>query len=78
MYYEDGTKEYEGGFMEDEYSGKGTYYYKDGSKYVGLFKNNKFDGLGTKFNSDGTKLQEGLWKEGEFVKEQAIHQPEEE
>ena len=64
--------------MEDKFQDKGTYYYKDGSKYVGLFKNNKFDGLGTKFNSDGTKLQEGLWKEGEFVEEQAIPQPEEE
>ena len=72
MYYTNGTKEFEGGFYDDQYSGKGSYYYKDGSKYVGLFDKNKFNGLGTKFNPDGTKLQEGLWKEGEFVKEQAI------
>ena len=78
VYYKDGAKEFEGEFYNDQYSGKGTYHYKDGTKYVGLFKNNKFDGLGTKFNPNGTKIHEGLWKEGEFVEEKAVPQPKEE
>ena len=74
LLYEDGSKQYEGEFRDDQFAGNGTYYYKDGSKYVGFFRNNMYDGLGTEFSPDGTKLQEGLWKAGEFVKEQAIPQ----
>jgi len=41
-----------------------------GAKYVGQFKNNVYDGFGTRYRADGSIIQQGIWKNGEFVQGQ--------
>jgi regulation of enolase protein 1 (concanavalin A-like superfamily) len=63
---------YEGEWINGEKSGKGTYYgqFNDGSKYkyVGEWLNNKENGKGVIYLEDGSIYQEGLYKNGDFVK----------
>lgn len=37
---------YEGDFVENEFSGEGTYLFASGDKYVGQFCNGRYNGLG--------------------------------
>jgi hypothetical protein len=45
LYFANGNL-YSGGFVEDEFSGKGTFTHKNGDTYVGEFLNNKKSGQG--------------------------------
>jgi hypothetical protein len=37
---------YEGDFVENEFSGNGTYTFASGDKYVGEFRNGRYNGSG--------------------------------
>ncbi|MBS4168787.1 hypothetical protein [Parachlamydia sp. AcF125] len=57
--------EYEGGFINGEYYGKGVVTYSDGSTYEGRFKNDKHAGRGT-YKYAGNGHSEGYTYEGCF------------
>ena len=46
--------------------GSGTMTWPDGRKYVGQFQNGRMDGRGV-MNYPGGKVEDGLWKQGEFL-----------
>ena len=68
--YADGEN-YVGEWKDDKQHGQGTYTFGEGEwegdKYVGEWKDDNKHGQGTYTYSDGT-VEEGLWKEGEFIK----------
>ncbi len=82
-FYEDGSKRYQGEFLEGKRNGYWVYWYEDGTKWSeGYFKDDLRDGYGTTWHSNGQKhfegsyaagVRVGIWKfyteEGEMVKE---------
>ena len=58
---------YNGNFKNGEKSGEAEYSMNNGNKYIGKFKNDKYHGKGKIINKDGTIIQEGKFKEGNFV-----------
>jgi len=46
---------YEGYFINDKRSGKGTQFYESGTKYVGDWKNDKIEGKGVITYVNGAK-----------------------
>ena len=56
MFYPDGTLRYKGEFVQDQRSGKGTYYFSNGDKYVGDFLRNVPHGKGTYHFQDGERF----------------------
>ena len=41
LYYENGSILYDGYFIQDNFEGKGTYYYEDSKYYIEKWKNEK-------------------------------------
>ena len=70
----DGEK-YVGEFRDDKRSGQGTFTWSNGEKYVGEFRDNKRNGKGTRYSASGSVLGEGLWKDGELVREGEVTPP---
>lgn len=64
--YPDGSK-YEGGFANGKYSGQGVFTFANGDKYTGAFKDNYPNGQGIRTYQNGTPVENGEWREGEFV-----------
>jgi hypothetical protein len=58
---------YTGNFVDDFYSGQGTYRWAGGQKYVGEFFANEKHGFGTYYYSTGSPRQQ-LWEYGNFVR----------
>jgi hypothetical protein len=50
-------------------SGKGTYFYPDGSKYVGDWLNDKKHGQGTLYKPDGSVDYSGHWLAGQRARD---------
>ncbi len=67
MYYADGSKEYEGNWVNGKMEGHGVYYWDNGDRYEGYLVNDKKEGNGVEYNKDGTVKRKGEWKEDEFV-----------
>lgn len=73
LYGENGKLLYDGNFVNNEYSGKGTLYYNDEEKveYTGDFASNKFEGEGKLYYENGQINYEGAFiaglKNGEGV-----------
>ncbi len=51
---------YEGSLVDDQFHGKGTFYFANGNKYVGDWINNKRQGYGIMYFADGDRY-EGEW-----------------
>ncbi len=66
-YHADGSKKYEGNWVNGNMEGHGVYYWDNGDRYEGYFVNDKKEGNGVKYNKDGTVKQKGEWKKNEFV-----------
>ena len=58
---------YVGEYRDDKRHGEGTYTFADGAKEVGTFKNGKLNGYAVSYAADGTILQQGIWKDDEFL-----------
>lgn len=71
----DGEK-YVGEFRDDKRSGQGTFTWANGEKYVGEFWDNKRNGKGIRYSASGSVLEQGLWKDGELVREVDVTPPE--
>jgi hypothetical protein len=69
--WSDGGK-HVGQFKDNQRNGQGTFTFADGKKYVGQYSNDKRNGLGTLYSPNGTILQQGLWRDGNFVQTQSI------
>jgi len=54
---------YEGDYRNDVMSGRGTYYFQDGTKYIGEFFNNTFNGFGC-YEWPNKARYEGPYKDG--------------
>ena len=67
LYGKDGTKLYEGQWLNDKQNGYGTYYYSDGSVYTGNWKNGIRNGNGTLIDKNQNKISEGMWIDDKFV-----------
>jgi len=52
---------YEGSLVDDQFHGKGTFYFANGNKYVGDWINNKRQGYGIMYFADGDRY------EGQFM-----------
>ena len=66
-YNENGTKKYEGDWVNDRCSGKGILYYENGNKkYEGDWVNDKWSGKGIYYYQNGTKEYEGNWVNGRY------------
>lgn len=61
------TENYTGDFVNDHYSGQGTYRWQSGSKYTGGFFANEKHGYGTFYYETGTARQQ-LWEYGRFIR----------
>jgi len=59
----EGTRRYEGDYVDDKKEGQGIFYWPDGRKYEGGWKNGKQHGIGT-YTSAGGKTKQGEWDEG--------------
>ena len=59
LYYEDGTIEYKGDFVNDYFEGNGKYIYKDNSNYIEEFYKNFRHGKGIYYNGDKSIKYEG-------------------
>ena len=70
----DGEK-YVGEFRDDKRSGQGIFTWSNGEKYVGEFRDNKRNGKGTRYSASGSVLEQGLWKDGELVREGEVTPP---
>ncbi|MDA9807839.1 hypothetical protein N9B89_00440 [Flavobacteriales bacterium] len=66
--YEDGDK-YIGEWKDGNKHGQGTFIWANGDKYIGEFKLQLRDGNGKFILLKEGLIQEGLWKEGEFLGE---------
>jgi len=60
----DGSRVYDGHFVNGKRDGHGIYKYPKGGVYTGLFKNNKRHGQGVYTRPDGTIIH-GIWKHGQ-------------
>ena len=58
---------YNGNFKNGEKSGEAEYSMNNGNKYIGKFKHGKYHGKGKIIGKDGNIIQEGKFKEGNFV-----------
>ena len=58
---------YEGNFINGTIHGQGCHINSEGEKYVGEFKKGKKDGKGKLIDIKGNIIQEGLWREDEFL-----------
>ena len=58
---------YEGMFVNGTIHGEGSYINTEGEKYVGEFKKGKKDGKGKLVDMKGNVIQEGFWKQDEFL-----------
>ena len=67
MIFTDGCV-YEGGFINDKFSGIGKITYKSGSWHEGSFKNGKKNGLGKYYDSKTRKITKGMLKNKELIK----------
>ena len=75
-YYHSGYTLYEGDFLDDEFHGKGVYFYenilkrgeKGDTNYIGDFKNGKMSGRGIMYDWDDShsKIYEGQFLNNEF------------
>jgi len=70
----DGEK-YIGEFRDDKRSGQGTFAWTNGEKYVGEFRDNKRNGKGIRYSASGSVLEQGIWKDGELVREVEVTPP---
>ena len=70
----DGEK-YVGEFRDDKRSGQGTFTWANGEKYVGEFRDNKRNGKGIRYSASDSVLEQGLWKDGELVREVEVAPP---
>ncbi len=60
VYNPDVDERYEGGLVNDQFHGKGTFFFANGNKYVGDWVNNKRQGYGVMYFADGDRY-EGQW-----------------
>lgn len=74
FFWPDGEK-YVGEFRDDKRSGQGTFTWSNGEKYVGEFRDNKRNGKGIRYSASGSVLEQGLWKDGELVREVEVMLP---
>lgn len=58
---------YNGNFKNGKKWGEGEYSMNNGNKYIGMFKQDLFNGKGKIIDKDGNVLQEGNFKDGEFI-----------
>ena len=58
---------YNGSFKNGKKCGEGELNMINGEKYIGMFKDNKYNGKGKFLDSKGNIIQEGVFKDGEFV-----------
>ena len=58
---------YEGMFKSGKKCGDGELSLINGNKYIGSFKNDKYNGKGKIVDKDGNIIQEGNFKEGNFI-----------
>ena len=58
---------YNGKFKEGKKFGEGELSMSNGNKYIGMFKDDKYNGKGKLLDSKGNIIQEGIFKNGEFV-----------
>ena len=58
---------YNGSFKSGKKCGEGELNMINGEKYIGMFKDNKYNGKGKLLDSKGNIIQEGVFKDGEFV-----------
>ena len=67
-FYPNGSKRYEGQFVNGTKTGKGIFFYKSGRKaYAGQFENNHMHGQGTLFDpKNGSLLFRGSLFHGSF------------
>ena len=64
--FKDGSK-YTGYWLDNNPNGQGIYIYTDGRKDVGEFKNGLLDGYAIKYKADGSIIQQGIFKDDEFL-----------
>ena len=56
---------YQGEFLEDQYSGMGESYYRNGNvQYVGQFEANQYEGKGKLYDEEGVLIYEGDFSQG--------------
>lgn len=67
FWLKENIENYTGNFIDDFYSGQGTYRWPGGQKYVGTFFANEKHGPGTYYYVTGTARQQ-LWEYGNFVR----------
>lgn len=72
----DETLVYEGGFLDNRYSGQGKLYEKAQLKYEGGFLNGRFDGKGALYGQDGKLNYTGGFLEGEYSGSGTLYQGE--
>ena len=60
---------YEGQFKDGGFSGYGRFIYENGDYYIGFWENCNKHGKGKRFKQDGNLIEEGIYKDGELVKE---------
>ena len=58
---------YNGKFKGGKKFGEGELSMINGNKYIGKFKNDKYNGKGKLIDSKGNFIQEGVFKDGEFI-----------
>jgi hypothetical protein len=58
---------YNGSFKNGKKCGEGELNMINGEKYIGMFKDNNYNGKGKLLDSKGNIIQEGIFKDGEFV-----------
>lgn len=68
-------EKYVGEFRDDKRNGQGVFTWPNGEKYVGEFRDNKRNGSGTRYSTDGSVLEQGLWKDGELLREAVVTTP---
>ena len=61
---------YVGQFKEEKREGEGTYTYPNSRKYVGQWESDKMNGAGTLYAADGKILNQGIWKDNNFIQAQ--------
>lgn len=67
FWLKENTENYSGQFVDDFYSGQGTYRWQSGSKYTGGFFANDKHGPGTFYYETGTARQQ-LWEHGNWIR----------
>ena len=57
------TLKYAGGWANSKFSGKGTFYFSNGSRYEGEFKDGKTHGYGTLYDPFGDSMYRGEFED---------------